>query len=53
MQSIIIVLIKTVTSVEEKTENALIFKKDSLLLSSAMNVVSRFTDKLFQRSQRT
>ena len=45
MQSIIIVLIKTVTSVEEKTENALIFKKDSLLLSSAMNVVSRFTDK--------
>ena len=45
MRSIIIVLIKTVTSVEEKTENALIFKKDSLLLSSAMNVVSRFTDK--------
>ena len=45
MQSIIIVLIKTVTSVEEKTENALIFKKESLLLSSAMNVVSRFTDK--------
>ena len=45
MHSIIIVLIKTVTSVEEKTENALIFKKESLLLSSAMNVVSRFTDK--------
>ena len=45
MHSIIIVLIKTVTSVEEKTANALIFKKESLLLSSAMNVVSRFTDK--------
>ena len=45
MKSIIIVLIKSVTSVEEKTENALIFKKESLLLSSAMNVVSRFTDK--------
>ena len=45
MQSIIIVLIKTVTSVEEKTATALIFKKESLLLSSAMNVVSRFTDK--------
>ena len=45
MHSIIIVLIKTVTSVEEKTENALIFKKESRLLSSAIKVVSRFTDK--------
>ena len=45
MQNIIIVLVKTVTNVEEKTANALIFKKKSLLTSTAMIAVSLFTGK--------
>ena len=45
MLSTIIVLVKTVTSAEEKTANALIFKKKSLLTSTAMIAVSLFTGK--------
>ena len=39
MQSTIIVLIKTVTSVEEKTVNVLIFKNESLPMFPVMIVV--------------
>ena len=45
MQSTIIVLIKTVTSVEEKTVNVLIFKKESLPMFTVMIVVRPFTGK--------
>ena len=45
MQNTIIVLIKTVTSVEEITANVLIFKNESLPMSTAMIVVKPFTDK--------
>ena len=45
MHSIIIVLVKNVTCVEEKTVNALIIKKESLPMSTAMIVVRPFTVK--------
>ena len=45
MHSIIIVLVKTVTCVEEKTVNALIIKKESLPMSTAMIVIGPFTVK--------